>query len=102
MTKLISGLAALGLAFTLGSAASAQSLGPTLQKIRDSGAITIGNRDSSGPFSYLDEGQKPICFSLELCNLVVAKVKARLGQPNLKVTYQPVNSSNRLPLVNNG
>jgi glutamate/aspartate transport system substrate-binding protein len=74
MTKLISGLAALALAFALGSAASAQSLGPTLQKIKDSGTIMIGNRDSSVPFSYLDNDQKPIGFSLELCGLVVAKV----------------------------
>src|ERR1700688_3436426 len=102
MTKLISGLAALGLAFTLGSAASAQSLGPTLQKIKDSGTITIGNRDSSVPFSYLDNNQKPIGFSLELCDLVVAKVKAKLALPGLKVAYQAVNSSNRIPLVKNG
>ena len=43
-------------------AASAQSLGPTLQKIKDAGTITIGNRDSSVPFSYLDDAQKPIGF----------------------------------------
>jgi glutamate/aspartate transport system substrate-binding protein len=103
MTKLAFGLATLCLVLGLTpTAASAQSLSPTLQKIRDSGTITIGNRDSSVPFSYLDEGQKPIGFSLELCNLVVAKVKARLGQPDLKVTYQAVNSSNRIPLVKNG
>lgn len=84
------------------STASAQSLGPTLQKIKDSGTITIGNRDSSVPFSYLDDGQKPIGFSLDLCNLVVAKIKARLGRPDLKVAYQAVNSSNRIPLVKNG
>src|SRR5690349_5019174 len=102
MTKLISGLAVC-LAFVFGpSAASAQSLGPTLQKIRDAGTITIGNRDSSVPFSYLDDSQKPIGFSLELCNLVVARIKARLGLPDLKVAYQAVNSSNRIPLVKNG
>ena len=84
------------------SAASAQSLGPTLQKIKDSGTITIGNRDSSVPFSYLDDAQKPIGFSLDLCNLVVAKLKAKLDLPNLKVAYQAVNSSNRIPLVKNG
>src|ERR1700730_1755685 len=102
MTKLISGLAVC-LALVFGpSAASAQSLGPTLQKIRDAGTITIGNRDSSVPFSYLDDSQKPIGFSLELCNLVVAKVKTRLGLPGLKTAYQAVNSSNRIPLVKNG
>jgi glutamate/aspartate transport system substrate-binding protein len=82
--------------------ASAQSLSATLQKIKDAGAITIGHRDSSVPFSYLDNDQKPIGFSLELCDLVVAKIKAKLGQPGLKVAYQAVNSSNRIPLVKNG
>jgi glutamate/aspartate transport system substrate-binding protein len=83
-------------------AASAQSLSPTLQKIKDAGTITIGHRDSSVPFSYLDNDQKPIGFSLDLCELVVAKIKARLGQPGLKTAYQGVNSSNRIPLVKNG
>jgi glutamate/aspartate transport system substrate-binding protein len=84
------------------SMASAEGLSPTLQKIKDTGTITIGNRDSSVPFSYLDDAQKPIGFSLELCNLVVAKLKTKLDLPNLKVVYQAVNSSNRIPLVKNG
>jgi glutamate/aspartate transport system substrate-binding protein len=94
-------LAAACLAFGP-STASAQGLGPTLQKIKDAGTITIGNRDSSVPFSYLDDAQKPIGFSLDLCNLVVAKLKTKLDLPNLKVVYQAVNSSNRIPLVKNG
>jgi glutamate/aspartate transport system substrate-binding protein len=103
MTKFARGLMASCLLVAIGSPlASAQSLGPTLQKIKDSGTITIGNRDSSVPFSYLDDNQKPIGFSLELCSLVVAKVKATLGMPDLKVAYQAVNSSNRIPLVKNG
>jgi len=103
MSKLAGSLAILCVVFAFApSAVSAQGLGPTLQKIKDSGTITIGNRDSSVPFSYLGEGQKPIGFSLELCNLVVAKIKARLGSPDLKVAYQAVNSSNRIPLVKNG
>ena len=103
MTRSAISLAALCL--VLASApgtASAQSLSPTLQKIKDAGTITIGHRDSSVPFSYLDNDQKPIGFSLELCALVVEKIKAKLGQPGLKVAYQAVNSSNRIPLVKNG
>jgi glutamate/aspartate transport system substrate-binding protein len=73
-----------------------------LQRIKDAGSITIGHREASVPLSYLDDNQKPIGFSLELCNLVVAKVKTRLGMPDLKVAYQAVNSSNRIPLVKNG
>jgi glutamate/aspartate transport system substrate-binding protein len=103
MTKLATRLATLCLAFAFApSIASAQNLSPALQKIKDSGAITIGHREASVPFSYLDDGQKPIGFSLDLCNLVVAKIKATLGKPDLKVSYQAVNSSNRIPLVKNG
>jgi glutamate/aspartate transport system substrate-binding protein len=111
MTKRVSGLAAscLALAFMLAlmlalglPVASAQSLGPTMQKIKDSGTITIGNRDSSVPFSYLDDNQKPIGFSLALCDLVAARLKSKLGLPDLKIVYQAVNSSNRIPLVKNG
>lgn len=103
MTHVVRVLAAwcLVLAFGL-PAASAQGLGPTLQKIKQSGTITIGHRDSSIPFSYLDDNQHPIGFSLDLCSLVVDKVKTTLGLPALKIAYQPVNSSNRIPLVKNG
>jgi glutamate/aspartate transport system substrate-binding protein len=105
MRKTIIG-SALGFAvFCLISApsiASAESLGPTLQRIKDAGTITIGHREASVSLSYLDDNQKPIGFSLELCDLVVAKVKSKLGMPGLKVAYQAVNSSNRIPLVKNG
>jgi glutamate/aspartate transport system substrate-binding protein len=105
MRKAVIGSAALGFAiFGLISAPSiaADALGPTLQRIKDAGSITIGHREASVPLSYLDDNQKPIGFSLELCNLVVAKVKATLGMPDLNVAYQAVNSSNRIPLVKNG
>jgi glutamate/aspartate transport system substrate-binding protein len=97
----VASLAALCLLLAIGPA-PAQGLSPTLQKIKDAGAITVGHRDSSVPFSYLDNNQKPIGFSLELCDLVVEKLKAKLGKPDLKLAYQAVNSSNRIPLVKNG
>jgi glutamate/aspartate transport system substrate-binding protein len=102
MKKLAGSLVTLCLVAFGPSTASADSLGPTLAKIKDSNTITIGHREASVPFSYLDDSQKPIGFSLELCNLVVAKVKTTLGMPGLKTAYQAVNSSNRIPLVKNG
>jgi glutamate/aspartate transport system substrate-binding protein len=103
MPKLAFGLLGLclALASTL-STASGEGLSPTLQKIKDAGTITIGHRDSSVPFSYLDDNQKPIGFSLDLCGLVIAKIKSRIGRGDLKVAFQAVNSSNRIPLVKNG
>ncbi len=104
MTRIVSGLAVscLIFAFEVGGSAGAQSLGPTLQKIKDNQTMTIGFRETSMPLSYLDGDQKPVGFSVDLCNLVVASVKEKLALPNLQVKYQPVTSSTRIPLISNG
>src|SRR3954464_6817134 len=84
------------------SAACAQELTGTLKKIKETGSITIGHRESSIPFSYLDDKQQPIGYAMDLCMKVVDAVKAELKLPNLKVNLQPVTSSNRIPLLQNG
>lgn len=102
MTIALRGLAAAGVALAVGAgAAAAEGLGVVLQKIKDTGTITVGHREASVPFSYLDNSQKPIGFSLDLCGLAIDKVRDKLGMPGLKVAYQAVNSSNRIPLVKN-
>jgi glutamate/aspartate transport system substrate-binding protein len=93
-------LAALAAAFAL--AAHAQELTGTLKKIKDSGTVTIGNRESSIPFSYLDDKQQPVGYSMDLCNKVVDAIKAELKMPSLKVAYNPVTSQNRITLMQNG
>jgi glutamate/aspartate transport system substrate-binding protein len=80
----------------------AQPLTGTLKKIKDSGEMTLGYRDSSIPFSYLGSDAQPIGYSLELCGHVVEAIKKQLGLPNLKVNMQAVTSQNRIPLVANG
>jgi len=74
----------------------------TLKKIKDSGAITIGHRDGSVPFSYYDDKQQPIGYAMDLCLKIVDAVKAELKMPALKVNYQLVTSANRIPLMANG
>ncbi len=74
----------------------------TLKKIRETGQITVGHREASIPFSYLDDKQQPIGYSMDLCAKVVDAVKAEMKLPNLKVVFQPVTSSNRIPLLQNG
>jgi glutamate/aspartate transport system substrate-binding protein len=74
----------------------------TLDKIKSSGAITIGHRDASIPFSYYDENQKPIGYAMDICGAIVDAVKKKLNMPNLKVNYQLVTSANRIPLISNG
>ena len=82
--------------------AQAQELTGTLKKIKDSGVITIGHRDASVPFSYLDDKQQPIGYSMDLCAKIVDAVKVELKMPNLQVKLNPVTSSTRIPLLANG
>jgi glutamate/aspartate transport system substrate-binding protein len=82
------------------SIASAQQ--GTLDKVKASGTITIGHRDASIPFSYLDDKQQPIGYSLDLCARVVDAVRAELKMPALKSAFQPVTSATRIPLLANG
>ena len=89
-----------GLVFGLCGTAAAQQ--GTLDKIRSSGTVTLGNRDASIPFSYLDDKQQPIGYAMDLCLKIVDAVKAELKRPNLKVAYQPVTSATRIPLMANG
>ncbi|HEY1059302.1 MAG TPA: amino acid ABC transporter substrate-binding protein [Limnobacter sp.] len=81
--------------------AVAQDTG-TLKKIAETKTLTIGYRESSVPFSYLDNNQKPIGYSMDLCWKVVDAVKAKMKMPDLKVELQPVTSANRIPLLQNG
>lgn len=98
LTKLMLALAVSGVA----TGALAQELTGTLKKIRDTGSITVGYRESSIPFGYLDDKQQPIGYGTEVCMKIVDAVKAELKLPNLKVNLQPITSSNRIPLLQNG
>jgi len=91
-----------GLVIGVCTPAKAQNLEGTLKKVKETGTITIGHRDSSIPLSYLDDKLQPVGFSIELCKHVVEAVKAKLAMPNLGVKFNPVTSATRLPLVANG
>ena len=94
--------AALLASVLLSVPAMAQELTGTLKKIKDSGTITIGNRETSIPFSYLDEKQQAIGYSMDLCAAIVEEVKKELALPTLTVKYNPVTSQTRIPLMSNG
>ena len=74
----------------------------TLAKIGESGVITIGHRDASIPLSYYDDQQKPIGYSVEICQRVAEAIKTELKRPDIKIAYQLVTSANRIPLLANG
>ena len=82
--------------------AHAEDLTGTLKSIKDSGTITLGYRESSIPFSYLDDNQKPIGFAMDICYKIVDAVKKELKLDKLEVKLEPVTSSNRIPLLANG
>jgi len=82
--------------------ADAEGLTGTLKKIRETGVVTIGYRDSSIPFSYLDDNQKPIGFAIDICLKIVDAVKKELNLDKLAVEFNPVTSSTRIPLLANG
>jgi glutamate/aspartate transport system substrate-binding protein len=91
---LLAGLAALP--------AQAEDLTGTLKKIKETGAVTLGYRDSSVPFSYLDANQKPVGYAMDICYKVVEGIKDHLKMPNLEVKLNPVTSATRIPLIANG
>ena len=90
-------VACLGCAVSLTAFASG-----ALDQIKSSKQLTIGYRESSVPFSFLDQSQKPVGFSMDLCSQIVDHLKKSLGVPDLNVKYLPVTSANRIPLIQNG
>jgi glutamate/aspartate transport system substrate-binding protein len=83
--------------------AQAAELQGTLKKIKDTGSITLGVRDSSIPFSYLDDKQAHQGYSIDLCMKIVSHLQKELGlSAPLKVVLNPVTSATRIPLMANG
>ena len=98
MMKKLLLVASLALAF---GAAHGQAT-DTLKKIKDSGSVTMGVRESSGALSYTLGDGKYTGFHYEVCQHVLADVQKQLGLAKLDIKYQPVTSQNRIPLVQNG
>ncbi|MEO8278193.1 MAG: amino acid ABC transporter substrate-binding protein [Ideonella sp.] len=74
----------------------------TLGKIKDSGAVTMGVRESSGALSYTLGDGKYAGYHVEICQKVLADIQKQLGMAKLDIKYQPVTSQNRIPLMQNG
>ncbi len=75
---------------------------PTLSKIARTGAIKIGHRTSSIPFSYIGSDDAPIGYSIDLCLRIVEAIKQELGRTTLDVDFVAVTSTNRIPKLVNG
>jgi len=74
----------------------------TLKKIKDTGTVTMGVRESSGALSYTLGDGKFVGYHVEICQKVLGDIQKQLGLAKLDIKYQPVTSQNRIPLVQNG
>jgi glutamate/aspartate transport system substrate-binding protein len=97
MKKSLMALAAFAAVLSAG-VAQAQ----TLEKIKSSGAVTMGVRESSGALSFTLGDGKFAGFHVEICQRVLADVQKQLGLAKMDIKYQPVTSANRIPLTQNG
>jgi glutamate/aspartate transport system substrate-binding protein len=88
----------------LTTAATAQTgdiegLSPTLANIKNTHVVRLGYRESSPPFSFLDQSNRPIGYSLELCEAIVDEIGVEVDDPNLRIDYVKVTSDDRIPAV---
>jgi glutamate/aspartate transport system substrate-binding protein len=88
----------------LTTAAAAQDAGdeglsPTLANIKGTHVVRLGYRESSPPFSFLDQANRPIGYSLELCEAIVDEIGVAVDDANLRIEYVKVTSDDRIPAV---
>src|ERR1700730_17397614 len=93
----------LAAVFWLNTAATAQisseGLSPTLANIKKTHVVRLGYRESSPPFSFLDHSNRPIGYSLELCEAIVEEIGVEVDDANLKIEHVKVTSDDRIPAV---
>jgi len=90
------------LVLALGAALVGVAQADTLKKIKDTGSVTMGVRESSGALSYTLGDGKYVGYHVEICQRVLGDVQKQLGLSKLDIKYLPVTSQNRVPLVQNG
>jgi glutamate/aspartate transport system substrate-binding protein len=83
-------------------AAPAVHAGPVLERIKQTGKLTIGHRESSVPFSYFDADKRPVGYAIDLCLRIGEAVRRNLQLPRLSIDFVPVTSANRIPMVAEG
>jgi glutamate/aspartate transport system substrate-binding protein len=96
------GIKATLLASVVVCAQGAFAASATLDKIKASGAVTMGVRESSIPMSYTTGDSRFDGFHVEVCRMILNDIKDKLGMSTLRINYQPVTAQNRMPLVQNG
>jgi len=95
-------LAGCLLATAAGAQTGGEGLSPSLAGIKSRHVVHLGYRESSPPFSFLDQANRPIGYSLELCEAIVDEISVEVDDPNLKIDYVKVTSDDRIPAVVQG
>jgi glutamate/aspartate transport system substrate-binding protein len=85
-----------------GAQTGGEGLSQTLAGIKSRHVVHLGYRESSPPFSFLDQANRPIGYSLELCEAIVDEISVEVDDPNLKIEYVKVTSDDRIPAVVQG
>jgi ABC-type amino acid transport substrate-binding protein len=95
-------LAACLLATPAAAQTAGEGLSPTLANIKNTHVVRLGYRESSPPFSFLDQSNRPIGYSLELCEAIVEEIGVEVDDPNLRIDYVKVTADDRIPAVVQG
>ena len=74
----------------------------TLKKVRDTGVITLGIREASVPFSYLNAKGQPIGYSIDLCHAIVDEITTAIDGRTPTIKYLPVTSETRMDALISG
>ena len=99
--KRLQGSAVLAIA-TILTSSGVYASSATMDKIKSTGAVTMGVRESSIPMSYTTGDSRFDGYHVEICRMILADIKDKLGMSAIRINYQPVTSQNRVPLVQNG
>src|SRR5437667_3054240 len=92
-------LAACLLATPASAQTASEGLSSTLANIKQTHVVRLGYRESSPPFSFLDQSNRPIGYSLELCEAIVEEIGVEVDDANLKIEYVKVTSDDRIQAV---
>ena len=87
------------LATAAGAQTASEGLSPTLANIKKTNVVRLGYRESSPPFSFLDQANRPIGYSLELCEAIVDEIGIEVDDADLRIEYVKVTSDDRIPAV---
>src|SRR6185369_15638205 len=81
----------------LSLSAQAQTGSDTMARIKETRSITLGVRDASRPFSFMNDKKQPVGYSVDLCLAAVEEIRRELKLPELKVQYKAVSGAERIP-----